>query len=304
MQNKPLAIVDAHHHLWDLNRGRYPWLQDEYQGDTFFLGPYRQICQDYTYHVYLGDTVGYQVLAIVHIEAERCRSEQLQETAWLEAQHDEYDMPSVVVGHVSFLQPDLETVLHAHCQSHLMRGIRSKPVTAPRPDQIALTAGNTGTMQDPRWLDGLAKLAPLGLSWDLRVPYWHLLEAARVAQDFPDLQIALNHTGLPLDRNEEALVMWQRGMTALANVPNVHVKLSELGMQGGRWDPASNHRVLSDTISLFGAQRVMFASNLPVSSLSASFSQIVDGVLSACGHLGDQAISDIFANNAIRFYRI
>jgi predicted TIM-barrel fold metal-dependent hydrolase len=61
---------------------------------------------------------------------------------------------------------------------------------------------------------------------------------------------------------------------------------------------------LSDTISLFGAQRVMFASNLPVSSLSASFSQIVDGVLSACGHLGDQAISDIFANNAIRFYRI
>lgn len=31
-----LAIVDAHHHLWQLGRGRYPWLQDEYRPQSFF----------------------------------------------------------------------------------------------------------------------------------------------------------------------------------------------------------------------------------------------------------------------------
>jgi predicted TIM-barrel fold metal-dependent hydrolase len=304
MQKKPLAIVDAHHHLWNLTQGHYPWLQDAYIGDKFFLGAYRQLCQDYTHDAYRGDTLGYQVVGSVHIEAERSRQEQVQETRWLERQHAEYDVPSVIVGHVSLLQPDLDDVLQAHCASPLMRGIRSKPVTAAQPNALADTVGKAGTMQDPQWLDGLAKLAPLGLSWDLRVPYWHLLEAAQVAHHFPDLQIVLNHTGLPLDRNAEGLAIWQRGMTALANAPNVYVKLSELGLRGGRWDPASNHRVLTDTISLFGAQRVMFASNLPVSSLSASFSQIVDAVLSACGHLGDEAVSDIFANNAMRFYRI
>jgi len=304
MQNKPLAIVDAHHHLWDLSKGHYPWLQDEYMGDAFHLGSYKQLCQDYDHHAYRGDTVGYQVVASVHVEAERSRLEQVQETHWLATQHADYDLPSVVVGHVSFLQSDLSATLKAHCSSPLMRGIRCKPATAKSVDRVAAMAGTSGTMQDQKWLDGLAKLAPLGLSWDLRVPYWHLLEAAQIARDFPDLQIVLNHTGMPLDRSDAGLAIWQRGMTALAKEPNVHVKLSELGLQGGGWDPASNHRVLSDAISLFGAQRVMFASNLPVSTLTASFCQIVDGVMAACGHLGDQAVSDIFANNAIRFYRI
>lgn len=30
-----LPIVDAHHHLWDLGNGRYPWLQDDYHEDFF-----------------------------------------------------------------------------------------------------------------------------------------------------------------------------------------------------------------------------------------------------------------------------
>ena len=55
-----------------------------------------------------------------------------------------------------------------------------------------------------------------GLSWDLRVPYWHLAEAAEVARQFPRIPIVLNHTGFPWDRSEEGLAAWRRGMEAVA----------------------------------------------------------------------------------------
>jgi hypothetical protein len=38
-------IVDAHHHLWDLNAGRYPTKQDKYD-PNFFLGDDRKIRRD------------------------------------------------------------------------------------------------------------------------------------------------------------------------------------------------------------------------------------------------------------------
>ena len=42
----PMPIVDAHHHLCDLNAGHYPTKQDQYD-KNFFLGDYRKICRDY-----------------------------------------------------------------------------------------------------------------------------------------------------------------------------------------------------------------------------------------------------------------
>ena len=33
----PRAIVDSHHHLWRLDAGHYPWLQEEYDAGSFIL---------------------------------------------------------------------------------------------------------------------------------------------------------------------------------------------------------------------------------------------------------------------------
>ena len=43
----PRAIVDSHHHLWDLRRGHYPWLQEGYDADGFILGDYAALCSDF-----------------------------------------------------------------------------------------------------------------------------------------------------------------------------------------------------------------------------------------------------------------
>jgi predicted TIM-barrel fold metal-dependent hydrolase len=159
-------------------------------------------------------------------------------------------------------------------------------------------------MQDDKWLRGFALLQKYRLSWDLRVPYWHLVEAAEVARQFPSVPIVLNHTGFPWDRSEEGLAAWRRGMEAVARQPNVHVKVSEFGLKDCAWDYESNRRVVAYAIAIFSIERCIFASNFPVAGLRIDYDMLVrslDKMLA--GH--SQADRDrFFWKNAASFYRL
>ena len=88
-----------------------------------------------------------------------------------------YGFPGAIVAHAWFHTENAEEIIAAQSQFPLVRGIRSKPVTSLRPG--AGTPGAPGTMQDDKWLRGFSLLEKYGLSWDLRVPYWHLAERPR-----------------------------------------------------------------------------------------------------------------------------
>jgi len=297
----PRPIVDAHHHLWNLSAGHYPFLQDRYEKD-FFLGDYRKICRDYMPRDYVDAVKGYKVIGSVHMQAGRALDEQVAETEWLETMHRQFGLPSVAVGHVSFIQPDCAAILEGHARSPLMRGIRSRPTTSPGPN--ASVAGAPGAMQDDNWRRNFALLEKHGMSWDMRIPYWHLEEGAEVARSFPGIPVVVNHTGLPLDRSEEGLAIWRKGLAALADCPNVVIKISELGLAHGRWDIPSNVRVAREAAAIFGPDRIIFASNLPVASLSTTFGGIVDVMREALIRETPETLDKFFAHNAIRFYRI
>ena len=296
-----VSIVDAHHHLWDLRAGRYPTKQDQYD-EKFFLGDYRKICRDYLVADYAADLAGFDIAGTVHIQAARAPEEQVQETAWLTEVNARYGLPNAIVGHVVFTQPDCAEVLAGHARFTLMRGIRSRPVTSPGPGQSV--AGRPGTMQDDRWLRNFALLERHGMSWDMRIPYWHLEEGGGVARAFPGIPMVVNHTGLPLDRSEEGLGIWHRGLEALADCPNVVIKISELGLPHGRWDIPSNVRVVREAAAVFGPDRIIFASNLPVASLSTDFRGIVAVMLEGLEGARRETLEKFFHRNAIRFYRI
>src|SRR5215813_1370732 len=193
------------------------------------------------------------------------RTRQVAETEWLTEVNAHHGFPGAVVAHAWFHTDNAEEILAAQSRFALVRGIRSKPATSLRPDTA--TPGGPGTMQDDNWLRGFALLEKYGLSWDLRVPYWHLGEAADVARQFPRIPIVLNHTGFPWDRSEEGLAAWRRGMEALARCANVHVKISELGLLHQPWTVDGNRRVVLDAVAIFGIARCLFASNFPVAGL-------------------------------------
>ncbi|MBM3489312.1 MAG: amidohydrolase [Alphaproteobacteria bacterium] len=295
-----LSIVDAHHHLWDLDGPlRYPWLNS---GEHSYLGDYSAIRRSYLPPEYRRDTTLHKVIATVHVEAECDRGQQVAETRWLGRIHTEFGMPNAIVAHAWVDTPNAEEILAQHKQHPLVRGIRTKPVTAHAPGESV--RGQPRSLQDPNWRKGLALLEKYDLSWDLRVPWWHLEEAAEVCRLYPTMRIVLNHTGYPWHRDEASLAAWRQGMRALALCPNVWCKISALCVKDRPWTLAENGPLIRQTIDLFGAERCMFASNFPVDSLKGSWDYIYSGFKRAVADLPRAQQAGLFAGNAIRFYRL
>lgn len=296
-----ISLIDAHHHLWDLGMGKHPNLKGPPRGD-FFMGDDSALRRNYMPDDYRRDAAGHNVLTTVHCEAEWDRADQVGETRWVSEIAERHGFPGAVVAHAWFDTPNAEEVIAEQAAFPLVRGIRSKPVTAASPDRMA--PGARGTMQDEAWLRGFALLEKYELSWDLRVPFWHLEEAAAVARSFPRTPIVLNHTGFPWDRSEEGLAAWRRGMTVLAREPNVWVKVSEFGLKDRAWDYEDNRRVVLDAISIFGIERAMFASNFPVAGLRIGYGPLVEAMSRMLADRTPEDRERFFWRNAAAFYRL
>jgi predicted TIM-barrel fold metal-dependent hydrolase len=298
-----LPIIDAHHHLWDLSGGclYYPWLQDSAPHD-FFLGEYAELKRDYLPADYRHDAARHSVVKTVHVEAECRRDQQVEETRWLTELNARTGMPDAIVAHAWFHTANSAEILARQAQFPLVRGIRSKPVTARTP--VEMRPGAPGTMQDPQWLEGFRRLRTYGFSWDLRVPTWHLEEAAAVVRAHPDIAVVLNHTGFPWDRSAVGMEVWRRGMRALAACPNCWCKLSCLCLPDGPWQYEGNRPIVLETIELFGVERCMFASNFPVDGLRVGYGRMFDDFKRMTAHFPVSDRRKLFHDNAARFYRL
>ena len=211
-------------------------------------------------------------------------------------------MPNAIVGHVWLSANNCEEILYKHRQFELFRGVRSKPKTAQTSDHTKPTGA--GSMHDPNWQNGIAILEQMQLSYDLRVPYWHLYESADVLGPYTDLKVVLNHTGFPWDRSKNGIRAWRQAMKSVAACPNICVKISELGLKDSPWTVDNNRQVVLDTIDIFGVERCMWASNFPVASLRVSYKDQLDGMLGIMSGLSDYDLQKIFFQNAIDFYQI
>jgi predicted TIM-barrel fold metal-dependent hydrolase len=296
-----VPICDAHHHLWDLGSHYYPWLSSPEPHD-FFLGDYESLKRNYLPDDYRRDAAGLNVVKTVHVEAEYRRDDQVGETRWLTGIAARYGMPNAIVAHAWFHTENSAEVLIRQAEYPLVRGIRSKPVTAAAPGDSV--DGVPGSMGDPKWRAGLKRLRQHDLSWDLRVPPWHLVEAAEVVAEIPDTPVVLNHTGFPWDRSEEGLAYWREGMAALAALPNVHCKLSCLCLPDGPWTYEANRPIVLETIETFGTDRCMFASNFPVDGVRIGYREMFEAFDRMVADFSADERQALFHDNATRFYRI
>jgi len=296
-------IVDCHHHLFDLDSVYYPWLTDHAE-ENFLLGNYDALKQNYLPGDLKKDHDGLRVVKTVHVEAEADHENSLAETRWLVDVMQSHDLPNALVAHAWFHRDDSRDELQAQAAFREVRGIRSKPVTSKSADERASVIGVPGSMEDPAWRQGLGMLREFNLSWDLRVPWWHLEQAAEVSALYSDLPIVVEHTGLPWDRSDEGLEAWKAAMTRLSALDNVFLKVSELGLAGDPWNYVDNKRVVREAIGLFGFDRCMFASNFPVAGLRIGFRDQVCAIASMIDDCSDDERQRLFHDTAVEFYRL
>lgn len=280
-------IADAHQHFWNPRANYLPWLCDP-EPIAFRYGDYSALKRPYLPEDYFADARGFEVVKTVYVEAEWDPRDPLGETAWVERLRRETGFPTVMVAQAWLDRDDVAAVLERQAAHAFVRGIRHKP----RP----------GQMRDARWRAGYARLAPLGLRYDLQTAWAGLGDAAALCREFPETRLVLNHTGLPADRSREGLVGWKRALAGLAACPNAAIKISGIGVPGARWTPEANREVVLTALEAFGVERAMFASNFPVDSLCASFGEIYGGFRDIVKDLSPLEQRSLFHDNAVRIY--
>lgn len=293
--------VDAHHHLWDLDRNpHYPWLADPLARSHF--GDYRAIQVNYPLGKYLNDFQGTGLTKSVHCEAGWGGADALRETQWLQEIGDAYGFPHALIIPCRLEQPDCAHQLDRHLHFNRVRGARQllfKPSDMGSGDFAAASK-----LQDPAWLRGFNELSRRHLSFDMQAVAPMMPAVRQLAQRFSDTPIIITHLGLPLDRSAQGLSQWQHGLETVATCTNVTIKLSGLPMSDWNWTAESIAPLIDVALNAFGPRRMMVGSNFPVDSLHAQGPALIDAYRGCIARLSPDEQHDILCANAERIYRI
>jgi predicted TIM-barrel fold metal-dependent hydrolase len=293
-------IVDAHMHLWDLDKIPYPWLTPPLP--VGITGDVSAIAKTYLLDDYLRDAGGkHRVTKIVHVEAGADPAASLAETRWLQGVANARGYPQAIVAHAELNSTGVEALLEQHASHPNVRGIRQIINWHPDPNK---TYTPRDLLADPAWEKGFALLRKHHFSFDLQIYPSQMPAAARLAGRYPDTAMILNHTGMPVDRDAAGLEAWRNGMQALAQRPNIAVKISGLAMLDWHWSLDSLRPFVLQTVELFGADRCLFASNFPVDRLFGSFERQYDAYQSLVATFSPAERTKMFVTNAERIYRI
>ena len=271
-----MQIIDAHQHFWNPEDREYPWmdsarasLRTRFSPDD--LGPQLQAAG-------VGGTVVVQAVGSLG------ESKDLLEVA------GETGFVLGVVGWAdlqSDRMPEQVDELRAGSGGQLLVGLRH---------QVENEAA-AGWLRSGAAHANLGYLGRVGLAYDLLIRRDQLAAAVDVARQTPETRFVLDHLWKPSGRPEDG-GPWSAGIVALAILPNVAVKLS--GVVEGRPDVLRTY--VDRALSEFGADRVIFGSDWPVSTLNASYGETVRTALEACDGLSPSEVEAVFAQNAREWY--
>lgn len=295
-------LVDPHVHLWDLDHVRYPWLAPPFADDGP-NGSVEGIAVDYPLDAYLADTAEWDVRGIVHVDAGAHPADALKETRWLQAMADApgFGMPNGIVAFAALDDPQVETLLAGHVEHANVRGIRHIVNWHADPARSYTPADLTTS---DAWARGFGLLGKYGLSFDLQAYPGQFVHLAALIARHPDTPVIVNHTGMAIPGDADGWVAWRNGMAALAALPHVAVKISGMGFSWRAWTPEQARPYVLETIDLFGADRAMFASDLPTDKLFGSFEKHFGAYDAITAGFGTDERAALFGGNANRIYRL
>lgn len=314
-----MNFIDSHHHLWDLGRHHYPWLAEDDHDRGW--GDWSDLRRNYTVVELMrdltelesgppsgrsGSSGTWRLVGSVHVQANIDASDPVAETRWIDSLASDPNnpraLPTGIVGWADFSDPTVEALLDAHAQvSDRMRGIRQ--VLNRHPDH-RLNRAVYDFLADAGWRDRIGALQRYDWSFDAQV-YWHQMNSlAALATQHDSITFIVDHAGMPVERDSDALANWRKGLRTLSACPNVVIKLSGYGMTDNFWTVDRLKPYVIEPIEYFGADRAMFASNFPVDRLMSSYARLWQAYDVLTQYASSTEREALFWGTASRVYRI
>jgi L-fuconolactonase len=163
---------------------------------------------------------------------------------------------------------------------------------------------------DPDWLvrpdvlDGLRAVARLSLAFEV-VAIWplHLDHVPTLAEAVPDLRIVVDHLAKPPIASGD-LSGWRASTARAAAHPNVVAKVSGLDTAAGSpdWTPDHLRPAFEAALELFGADRLMYGGDWPVSRLGGGYTRQHAAFETLTASLSPDERAAIRAGTATRVY--
>lgn len=333
-----LAIIDPHHHLWDLRP---------------LLGAFPE-----PRHPFLETLAGAAYYAFDHLNTDISSGHNIIGTVFMEcgafynaARPDGY--PSVgevefvngvaaqfasglygpvracaaIIGHADLtLGSKAGAVLDALADAGngRFRGIRHQGAWDADPDVLGPPFhAPEGLYRDSKFREGFSQLGARGLTFDAWVLEPQISDVIDLAKAFPNQPIVLDHCGTPLGTGPYAgtlsarFPLWKAAIEELAQCENVSVKLGGLAMAFCAMPadgPAAGHHseylaelwrpYIETCIAAFGTQRAMFESNYPVDRWGASYATLWNAFKRITAGYSSAEKAALYTGNAARFYQL
>ena len=277
-------IVDTHQHLWDPEVIPCSWLKRV-----------PSLNRAFGMSDYLEATKGLGVVKSVHVETDVDEPYMEQETKALFRLADRNDNP--LSGIVASARPEkdgFEQHLEKILGHRALKGIRR--ILHTEPDELG---------QGKTFIENVGRLGSYGLSFDICVLARQLPVAINLVSRCPDVTFILDHCGVPQVK-ERVLDTWRADITEMAKFANVFGKISGVVAYAdpANWTKEDLRPYIEHMIESFGWDRIMFGSDWPVCTLSASYAQWVDALQSITSGAGLENQGKLFHDNAVRVYRL
>jgi predicted TIM-barrel fold metal-dependent hydrolase len=278
-----MQIIDTHQHLWDPQVFKYSWL------DSLPTLNRRFDMKDYL-HASAGT-----VVESVHMEADVDDAFILDENQHLLRVADDPENPlTAIVARACPGNPGFPDLLRKISANSRVKGIRR--VLHTQPDYVG---------QEPSFIDHVSSLAAYNLSFDICVLARQLPVAINLVSRCPKVTFILDHCGVPQVK-ERVLDPWRSHIAELAQAPNLYCKVSGIVAYADpkQWVVDDLRPYVEHVLDSFGWDRVVFGSDWPVCTLSASFQQWVDALKQITQRAGEANQKKLFHDNAVRVYRL
>lgn len=316
-----MPICDPHHHFWDFRMERVPY-------------------QRYLLHELNADVYsGHNVRSTVFIEARSMYSssgpEELRSVGEVEfvqglaaasasGIYGPTRAAAAIIGNADLSLGDrVEPILDAlqAASPNRFRGVRRSASYDSHPD--VESRAEQGLLANESFREGARLLARKGMIYENTLYFHQLPELVDFANAIPELTIVLNHIGGLYrigpygNRDDEVIAQWQAGVAAVAQCPNIVLKLGGVGQprygfDWHTWDKPIGSEAFAQALSplmnycieQFGPDRCMFESNFPPDKVSSSYNVLFNAfkILSK-GYSASERAS-LFHDTATRVYRI
>ncbi|MGI9474217.1 MAG: amidohydrolase family protein [Rubripirellula sp.] len=275
-------LIDSHHHLWKYSVEEYGWINDEMSvlRRDFLIPELKQIASQSG------------VDGFVSVQARQS----LVETDALLSLAKAEPLIRGVVGWVPLADPKIGDVLDRYTDEPLLKGMRH--VVQDEPDDRFILGADFNR--------GIAALKGRDLVYDVLIFARQLPASIEFVDHHADLPMVLDHIAKPTIYDAIFDDEWEKQFRELAKRENISCKFSGVAteVRDDGWSMNQIRRYWDVALDAFTPDRLMFGSDWPVCLLKSEHARWIEAVRELASELSASEQQSIFANNAIRDYKL